>query len=301
MRNFNAVPAKNYIGTPFVKPLSYGGIAGIGVPLVFNWVSYGASTLAPNQTSIVDLRSKGVATKIIGIRSLYIDNMGSDVPIYVYFPDTQYTVVCQPNSSGWYKVYTGELVFWVVGLGFLTGSAPSTFIIATNLSVESAIDLEIQTSIALWKASATISRGTTIYNQNFGTPALGDQTIQYSPTPWAIGVMQNNLWGTPLSSGFIYLTHVDIRAGLYVQVNTAAGVDIIIESTGAAGVLYQYRLDFPGGFAAVFENPSVPILTLNNMNVKLDATQTWRMRCSALAGFAFVQMHTTWNWTTNPN
>lgn len=292
MRNFNAVPAFDYIGAPFYRPLNYGGIAGMGIPLAFNWISYGASTANPNICVKVSLKSQETAKRVPSIRSVYIDNMNSNTPIYVYFPDTQYAVVCKPNCSGWYKAYTGELAFWVIGLGFVTNDIPSTSIIVTNLEIENAIDVEIDSAVALWKASAAISRGNTIYNQDFGTPALGDQTVQYTDFVTALNqILEVGLWTTPRPSGFIYLTHVDFSA--FAPAALAASFTFVVESLGISGILYTQ-----GG--QLYPNAPAKFLNFSAMNIKLDATETWRMRVIAFGGVSCT-LTSSFNFTHNPD
>lgn len=291
MRSFAGYPFIPYIGQFFALPIRIGTLAGFTAPLLIRWGIYGAATAVPNIAVKCDLSVLNVATTLGAIRSCYIDNMASDVPVYVQFPSTGYTVVAQPNSAGWFPVYTGDLQVTVAGSGFITGDIPTTLILLTNIPIPASVDLEIQQSTQLWLASNTISRGNTIYNTNLGTPALGDQTINYFDTPGANVVFRNNLWGTPLSSGFIYLTHVDIKL---VYVLAAGTISWVLESTGIAGVLYnlQYSSGTATPITATILGP------IGNMGVKLDATQTWRLRTTGLGGT--VALGHTFVWTTNP-
>lgn len=300
-RSFTAVPRQEYIGQPSPRPLKYGGIEGIGIPLNFNWLSYGASTLNANQAAIVDLRPRQISARLIAIRSIYIDNLGSDTPIYCYFPDTQYSVAAQPNSAGWFKVYSNELIMWVIGLGFLTGDVPSTYILATNLSVENATDIEIQSSIALWKASAIISRGNTIYNTNLGVPALGDQAYQ-SVLNISNGVFRDHLWNTPYPSGFIYITQLSMLLhSMGATPGLVGTMTLVLESTGISGILYQASIAVTGPAAGtVISAPAYLLGPFNSMNLKLDATQEWRLRAFDITNGFFAGQNFISNFTTNP-
>lgn len=285
MRDFSAVPAKQYIGSPLPRPITLGGIQGNCVPLTFIWQQYDINH-NPNLAVNVSLEGQQIAAKMPIIKSIYIDNLGCATPVYVYFGDTGYTVAAQPNSAGWFKVYTGGLSFLVVGLGFTFGDTPQTFVLATNADVESSVDLEISQAVALWKGSPVITRGNSILNTNFSAPALGDQTFPLIGGFSAAGVI-GTLWGTPYASGFIYLTALQLYY-YNVAANLAANgsAELIIESTGISGILYQlpfiYNDNNTGARLA-----NTPLLgPLNALNIKLDATQTWRMRAqNVLNGF----------------
>lgn len=273
------------------------------VPLMLNWLAYGASSTVQNINVAVDLSTSLVVSKLKQIRSIYIDNMGSDNPIYVYFPSTDYAVVAQPNSAGWFRAYTNDFNLWVIGTGFVTGDIPTTKIIVANIDIAPAVDIEIAQSIELWKASATISRGTTIYNQNFGAPALGDQFVTFPN--FAIinpGVLISGIFGTPLPSGFVYLTAFDM---IYYNVTiTAPGTGtatLVLESTGSAGILFNvpWAVSLSPGLAGTL-NGVFPIFSKSGMQLKLDATQTWRLRVQATGGGIEATANFNACFTTNP-
>lgn len=155
--NFAAIGQQNYIGTPYVQAVKYLNIAGQGVPLLFQWISYGASSVNPNINAYVDLSPQQVSARLGQIRSLYIDNLGSDTPIYIQFPDTLYTVVAKPNSTGWYPVYTNQLKFNVLGIGFSSGDVGETRVLATNIFVSPSVNEEYGSGIDLYRASPIIS------------------------------------------------------------------------------------------------------------------------------------------------
>jgi hypothetical protein len=293
MRILTQYPAQNYIGQSYIVPIKLGPLSGVSCPFIFNWLSYGASTANPNIVVNLDMSGSLVAGKLGNLRSVYIDNTGSDVPIYIQFPDTGETIVCQPNCTIWAPCYTQAMKCIVAGLGFFTGDIPTTYIIFTNLPVPPATNIEIQTAVALWRGSSTITRGNTIYSTNFGTPALGDQTISYKDTINAIGVFRSNLWGTPLPNGFIILTHIDVKC--YNAVAAASmNNEWLLESTGISGTLYDFIAQQPAGQFQGYD-----VLNMNSMNIKLDATQTWRLRATTNATTSLA-VHV-FNWTTSPN
>lgn len=263
-RSFIGFGQLKYIGVPFVRPITLEGRMGQVVPLMLNWLSYGASSNVPNINVAVDLSLNSVWVRLKQIRSIYIDNMGSDNPIYVYFPSTDYAVVAQPNSAGWFRAYSSDYRLEVIGEGFVTGDVPTTKILVANVDIAPAIDIEISQGIDLFRASATISRGTTIYNQNFGSPALGDQVTIPSVDCSILGTTAN--FGAFGSTGFVYLV------GLFFDFTNMSGpfANVLFESTGIAGTLLNVGSKAQDAFKAF-----API------QWKIDATQTWRLRVTA--------------------
>lgn len=272
MRSFIGFGQKPYIGIPSTLPIKIGGVNAQSIPLNFNWISYGASSLTPNINVLVSIENP-TCRALDQIRSVYIDNLGSVNPVYINFPDTNYTVVAKPNSEGWYPVYSNSRVMWVIGEGFFTGSIPSTFIILTNRAEVPAVNNEIDQAVALWRASPIITRGTSIYNTALGTPSLADQAFASALLDAATLGATVNLWNTPFGSGFLYIRSLVINFTITVA-NPATGGSLLIDilSTGAAGVLAQVQ-------TYAFAGAGTPNLILwQDANVQLDATQTWRMQ-----------------------
>lgn len=292
MRSFLGFGQVPYIGAPTVSPVKFGSISGVTIPLQFNWIAYGVSTSVPNVNVLVEINS-AVCAKLDQIRSVYIDNLGSNQPVYVYFPDSGTTIVCQPNAEGWFPAFTNARKFWVIAEGFLTGDVGSTVVALCNVPIFPGLNVELNQSVQLQKASPSITRGTSIYNSSFGVPALGDQIA--APGFLSLNTLfTQNIWGTPYASGFVVVT------SMYMNVvnpgkNPAAFGIINIESTGAAGVLAPiiYALNPP----FLNNNPAVQnILDVKGVQLKLDATQTWRLRntvaadqggCSFLSSFTY--------------
>lgn len=296
VRIFSTITPVPFIGMPQAQSIKLGGIAGQGVPLTLVWSAYGASTLRSNINIGVDF-SQQPCVKLDQIRSVYIDNLGSDVPIYVNFPDLNYTIVAKPNSEGWYPAYTNSRQMNIIAEGFISGNIPSTQIIVSNLYEPPSVNVELEQSLALWRASPTISR-TGGNNSNFGAPALGDQSVNYAGSITATGVLQNNLWGTPLSSGFVYLTGIEFL--LQSISSTGAGfMQVLLQSTGIAGGLYVYFFDLP-----VISSPIIPVQILMRQgakNIKLDATQTWQLNAAIVNGGIRAQYNLSMDYTINPN
>ena len=280
-RSFLGAGQVVYLGRPVIVThdlFGRGDDKGRAIKATLNWIAYNASTA--NSSINVDFNWEN-QTQYLPLgwkcRSVYIDNTGSPVPIYVYFPDTQWTVTAEPFSSVVFPVLTNQRKAWIVGQGFVTGQIPQTTIYFIEASIAPYTDVELPQVAALGKASPTITRGTTIFNSTFGAPALGDQTVQFV-LPFGVGVMQDHIFNSPLPSGFIYLTHVDFSAH-QVGISGNAKFEFVMESTGSAGILYDLFIGIDqNGLPNVILTQPFKILNFNAMNLQLDATQDWRVR-----------------------
>lgn len=294
MRSFLGFGQVPFIGTPGARGVKLAGIATVVVPLLFQWISYGADTTKPNINVNCDLNGKA-CTALDVIKSIYVDNLGNDVPVYVYFPDTQSTVVAKPNSEGWYPVFTNEKRFFVIGEGFFTGDIGQTLIVAANVYIPPSVNNEIDTAVALWKASPQITRGTSIYSNNLGTPALGDQFFSSGLLNFAgVGATQN-MWNTPQPSGFIYVTMLNVYCADCFMVAGAKLGQIVLESTGVAGILIVPNFYGPQG-TILSTGVTPPPLLLPGLQLKLDATQTWRLRVAVSVDNGFVQAFSSYTY-----
>lgn len=158
-RTFIGIRQLPYIGTPYATAVTLGDRMGVAVALQFPWLAYNASSLNTNINVRVDLSAARVAQQLKKIRSIFIDNMGSDTPIYVNFPSTGYSVVAKPNSTGWFPVYTSDFIIQVVGLGFASGDIPTTTMLVSNLITIPSIDEEFGQAISLERSSPVIIFG----------------------------------------------------------------------------------------------------------------------------------------------
>lgn len=298
MRTFSGITPQAYQGQPQTIAIKLAGIATYGVPLTIPWALYGASSSNQNINIAVDLTQKS-CSPLEQIRCVYIDNLGCDVPVYVNFPDTNYTVVAKPNSEGWYPVYTNKKQFNIIGEGFINSSTPQTLVIATNISLTPSVNNEIDTAVVSFLASATIARGSTIYDQNYSPPALGDQLFEAINLPVAAtGNIISNVWGTPLPSGFIYVSAFEVQISGISSVGANGAVHIQLGSSGVSGKLDDYFFESSLAAGASLTG-IVKLRELSGMNLKIDATQTWQLNVltTSLTGkcnFASV-------FTTNPN
>jgi hypothetical protein len=158
--NLSSIKQQNYIGTPYAIPMKLApGL--FCVPLKFNWQAYGASDT--NQNIAVSINLTGTTNQprqlLQQIKSVYIDNTGSAVPIYVQFTDTLFTAIAQPYSAGWYPVFTNGFEFVVAGLGFTSLQSPTTQIFVTNSPVAPYTDAALQTVLPQFLSSPSLGGG----------------------------------------------------------------------------------------------------------------------------------------------
>src|SRR6202044_3599151 len=107
------------------------------------------------------------------VRSIYIDNLLSPVPIYVQFDDTGFTVTAQPYSNGWYPVFTNSFSFHIVGLGFTNANAQNLqfLVYLSNAKVAPYTDISLQA----------------VLNQALSSPVLGGGSGIASVVPFMSG------------------------------------------------------------------------------------------------------------------
>jgi hypothetical protein len=120
---------------------------------------------------------------------------------------------------------------------------------------------------------------------SFATGSGGQIQVTATGSSGSGSLLGNNtagLWGTPYGSGSIYLTSMTWCTN---GNNTAPPQ--VLESTGPLGSIFQY-------FSGALQIP----LKISNMNIRLDATQKYRLRCVTAAGsgaFLYVWGSFTWN------
>lgn len=161
--NFSTYPAADYVGTPFSLPIQLGkGFDGRCVPLSVNWLAYGCGDNQPNLVVNINLVG-GVPNSprplLDKIRSIYIDNTGGAKPIYVRFADTNFTVTCQPFSTGWYPIFSNALNFFIAGLEFNNSNLTTTLLYITNILAPPYSDVALQSVLSERLASPTIAGG----------------------------------------------------------------------------------------------------------------------------------------------
>lgn len=293
-RSFLGFGQQNYIGTKFIVPVQQVAPSAMVAPLQFQWISYQPKAPVPaNINVLVDISSLPGQTRTLDkIASIYIDNLGVAFPVYVYFPDTGHTVVAPPNTAGWYLVFTNGKIFWVVGLGLISNDLSKTNILAANFYMPPSSDEELPQSLALWLASPSISRGTTILNTRYGTPALGDISEQKIISVLTLGP-NLQLFNTPQPTGFIYLTAVAVNVFDWQTGGGTTQADLRIWETSSGQILYDFIMN-----ATVNNIPAFRLFSETGLNLKLDATVPWKATNFQAFASGYWQLYL--NWTFQP-
>jgi|SRR5215831_4959257 len=308
-RNFNNIPTKPYIGTFFLIGAMIEGRKARVVPLSINWLSYGASSAAPNQGIAANIQGVNQAPLLSSICSVYIDNTNSTVPIYILFPDTNNVITCQAGSAGWFLAMTNLMNFFIFGLGFTTGQIPQTNILLTDVFVVPNTNAELPQSVTLGKASAIIQRGQTIFNSTYAAFALGDQQTQNFVHIENNG--ETSIIFPVLASGFYIITGLTISLIAQQQFPPAGGVagtpTVIME--GAISGHFRTQLGFlpqnldRGASSVTNSNFWNGLLFLSgSVQWKIPATEQWQIRVDASnIGTVTGQMIWDFTFTQNPN
>lgn len=292
-RSFLGFPLNTYQQslTPF--PTKLCGQSGIVIPVSINWANYNASSTAPNnnQTVIVNLTGNAAQSALPNVRSVFIDNTNSNVPIYVFFPDTGHSVTCAPNAEVWAPVYTNGLIAWIIGEGFVTGQIPSTLVLFTNIFVQPFTNYELAQTVDLWKASQTITRGENVFNSDHGSPSLCDTTT-------SIILSGTGTINIPfiMNTGYVYLNVMQlVVSGQAPNAGDQQTVSIIRSGTAQE----IWRWDY---FTISNVNYSFNMPVVSGLNLKLDLTQgPYNLQTVIVGGFsavlAVLQMGITYNPT----
>lgn len=159
--NFS-VPPKQYFGSVLSKPIALstpltGDEAPYAVVIDIPWNLYTVGAVGVNLTLQPDV-TKQVLTKI---RSVTIDNIGNTTtPVYVRFPDTNDTIVCEANSRIVAAVQTNGLTFNVYATSPLSATntrvmVSNIYIDAINTNQEGMADLILQLQVLISQVQLT--------------------------------------------------------------------------------------------------------------------------------------------------
>lgn len=271
MRSFLGIPFSPWIGQPSARPLAMCGTVAAAVPITIMWSVYSVGNNVPNFAVTIGMNTGGQRTLIDEIKSIFVDNLGVNVPVYVHFPSTGFVVVAKPNSACWYPVFTNDQVAVVVGEGFTDADANAvTNIFFANVLMQPYVDEEISQGVMLGRASTDISRGGNFSNSFYGAAALGDQSQQSS-----VGLSGANSApafrpgpgpGGRQLSGFYYLTNL----WMYVISSSGAGVgEALLRNTDDNITIFDGRFNSPTN--------NVTIIDHGGFCEKLDATKLWEL------------------------
>ena len=156
------VPVKPYQGILASQAFKRWGQSGNLVKAKINWnTDYGAGDNLPALCVIVTFQPFAVGTVQQDFKplSVYINNLGNSLPIYVWFPDTEYEIVCPPNSEGWFAAVTNSTIAWVFGLNFQTTFPASSTIFFSDLLIPNYVNVAIPQNVENWISSLNIGSG----------------------------------------------------------------------------------------------------------------------------------------------
>jgi hypothetical protein len=285
MRTFNGITLQPFTGRlnaqpTHIKDTKFGGQPSLPpsiLEVTLDWSTFGASSINPNVGVDVSMPVGGPRQTLDSIRSVRIDNTGNNVPVYVQFPDIPYVVVAPPNTVIWEPVETGQFTALIYGLGFTSGQIGITAVYFCNFSVAPLVNSELSSQSTLFKASPIITRGSTIYNQALGIPALGDQFQQLNLSCATAGVTAPLFGG--VGPGFFYVTYIEVFANSFNTTSIGLNVQQVIESTGLSGILFNLQTQLDGPVApATSKLLDMFCIARIACQLKLDASQNWRVR-----------------------
>lgn len=183
--SFAGLQSQSYIGQPFGQPMQIAGVSGRAVRLSINWLAYGAGTVnadkTVNQNILVNANCQAGAggnqvALLDLVRSVYIDNSGSALPVFIQFPDTGFNVIASPYSTGWYPVFTNGFILNIASFGFTAANVSSCLIYVTNVKVSAYTDTSLQS----------------VQNQELASPVLGGGSSISAIIPFPKGTSYNN-------------------------------------------------------------------------------------------------------------
>lgn len=247
-----------------------------------NWATYWAQSNTANQRVGVSLQSgtgsdgsQGVIKKIVSIR---IDNTNSALPCYVSFPDASDVITCPPYASITASALTNQLSCEIGVAGLQAGALPTVSVTFMPFYMPPMLAPELPLVYPQELGSPVIQNNASqILTAGFASRALGDQLFSVDALSLTAPGAVVSVFNTPRASGFIYITACVFRA-----YNIASGVvtqeQVVLESTGTAGILFNWIFT-SGGL-----QPSLEIENISGLQLKIDATQTWRIRNITAAG-----------------
>lgn len=218
--------------------------------------------------------------------SVVIDNPGSGYsgfPVITptsgqvaYFPAWAPFVGYAPSNTVTFGNQTYQAQASVPASNVSPPEAPSLWL---NLSVQTNVALGVSSTITPIVGGASIAA-----SSNYGAYALGDQSTNIIVKFTSLGVFKTNLWATPFSSGFIYLTNIYVN-----DIGGAAGVNQFQIEDAAGDVLYFF--ESAGVAGTLFE--------LQRCNVKIPAKNAWQIRCTGFAVAADISFGFAWTYSQN--
>lgn len=285
---YTAVASPNVIPLKLASPVIGGGssLSGIAVTASGNW--YSGTGLTINGGGGTGASAHGVLDAYGEFTSVILDDPGEE---FTGFPTVTATASQSPpaawnGNNGSYS--TGALVSY----GGTAWSRTSSNIppgangaypgdpLAPQIWSNTGISTTLQT--ATFQAQLG-SAGNAIITDGYGPAALGDQSFNLISPVTGTGVFEANLFGSPFNQGFIYVTNIDVRL-------LSAGI-LNWRFQSSDGDVIPYPFETFAGMAS-----GTQLLNLNGQNLKLDATKTWELNCTAFMSDATLSHALTYTY-----
>lgn len=292
-RSFAAVPLANYQTRNFIAQETTlcmpSSLPSRIVSLTIDWSAYGAPATASLGVQVI--LPPQVTDKLGKIGSVYIDNTGSTVPVYVSFPDTGFVITAPPATATWFPVFTNGFSFAIYALNMTTGFVPTTKIFISNREIGPSVDNEVFNVVPQYLGSANIQRSNLV-TPGFGPPALGDQTknktanFSGAASPFT-GTTQILPVATP-STDFYYFTAMFLFISRQQFTSTSATIadftwDIYDETD--LTVIYRVSVATLPPTALTTFATDIVALQISNLNLRLVGSHSYGLRLQGISNF----------------
>jgi len=252
-----------------------------------DWSLYNNAGALPNVGIPLDLANVTAGSAHMSrIASVYIDNTSSNVPVYVVFPDTGFTVACGPGDAVSQTVLTAKTDAVVYGVGFTGGPQPLTTVYFSNQVLQPSSGADFGTVLPQYICSTT--NANIPNNTSFRNLAIGDQQLSGAVQVWTSG--NPGAPGTPTDAAiawpagytalgcYVYITSVKLN--LVGTVNRTAGA--AAENTFSTYSLYSAdgELNIFTGYSQNLPAATVVNGTINAPLYSNDSLQI-KVRCDS--------------------
>lgn len=168
-RNFTGIQSVNFPGVvpqpQALKLCQADALPPYSLRFYLDWNLAVANATALNGGNVPTSLAVGIVipdfamSQMGAIRSVYIDNTGSNQPIYLQATDTGFVITASPRDAAWYPIITNSNQFLCVTQGLQPASLPLTIMFFANRQIGPHSDPEIPEAVELRYASPIIGGG----------------------------------------------------------------------------------------------------------------------------------------------
>lgn len=308
MRNFLQYPFGVYSGPLVSKGITYCGRRATVLPITVTWANYSfaGSSLGANVPNFAirvsyGARGPGNLPDDWQAQSVWVDNEGVDFPVYIYFPDTQFSIPVAANSAGWFPLSSNDREFFIVAIGIPTSSVVAnqeTLVILSEFNMPPYIDYEQQTSLIQQLGSPVIQRSN-ILLPGIGSPALGDQLMSKT-----IGLVSGSPgtaipeWGPFDAPFFLYITQLQITINAFTNTGASSSIVGVELRNSVDGIVYASTAY--GGSNNGLNTGNPAIITDLRGNFRFNAQSSWTLVLATSVAVTNGQMNWNFAYTLNP-